>query len=84
MNKRLVAEALISFVGSASVGGVVSNIIKATTPPDLKFYRSVMQAVGSFIITNYIAQKGCEYLLSEMKGVLDYLVPEPKKEDVVE
>ena len=79
MNKRTIAEMALTLVTGASVGLVVKNAVKFTTPATLKSFDKVMVWIGSALVSDVIATEAAEYVTKKLSPVLDLLGPKAEE-----
>jgi hypothetical protein len=80
MNLLPILKGLSSLVTSASIGAVVENAIRSTTPAKLGKYGKVLTIVGRVILTAYLSEKAAEYIEKQIDEVIDKH-KKPVKED---
>ena len=68
-NQVQIVKLVIRVIASASVGTVVNNVVKATTPENLSMANKVMTQVGGFILGSMVSEAGANYVMKtiEMK-----------------
>jgi hypothetical protein len=81
MNWIKLIRASAIFVTSASVGAVVSNAVKATTPSNLKTLNQVMVGIGGFIISSMVADAACVYIEKQIDEAIKLVNKEEIKND---
>jgi hypothetical protein len=65
---------VIRLVTSASVGAVVGNIIRATTPPGLSVLSKGLVAMGEIILSGLVANEACDYVIDKLENKVPTLV----------
>ena len=71
MNKLEAVKTVAGLVVSLGVGAVVGNVIKATTPEDLKTYSKVLVGVGSFALAGYFSMQAAKQTEESIQGLAD-------------
>lgn len=70
MNINIV-KMVVDVVASGSVGLVIDNAIKATTPDNLNKIKKVGITVGSFILGSFVTDKVGEYVSEKFDECVD-------------
>lgn len=78
MDKRMIAETVLKFVASSAVGVVIGNAVKSTTPEGLDTGKKVMTIIGSYIVTEFLADEGGNWVVGKFEGLLNRLGPKPE------
>lgn len=71
MNMVSIFTKATRLVAGAGVGMIISNAVKATTPDDIKTYKKIAIAVGSFAIGSLVSAKVEEHIESEINAVVE-------------
>lgn len=68
-NQVQIVKLVIRMIARTSVGTVVNNVVKATTPENLSMANKVMTQVGGFILSSMVSEAGANYVMKtiEMK-----------------
>ena len=68
MNQLKIAKVLVSILASASVGAVVGNVVKVSTPANVSPVNKVLTSVGGYILSTMISEKASEYAVNAIFG----------------
>ena len=71
MNIVPVVKAVAGLASSLSSGFVVGNVIKATTPGDLKTFQKIAVNVGGAILAGAAGQLASNYVEDQIQDVVD-------------
>lgn len=63
-------KTITEFVGSIGVGAVVGNVIKSTTPANLKLVPKISVGVGAFVLTNVLGDLAAKALSNNIDEVV--------------
>jgi len=66
----LMAKSTIGFISSVSVGHVVGNIIKATTPIDIGKFQRISVMIGSVVLTGMVSNMADKYTTEVIDGAV--------------
>lgn len=69
MNWKMLGKFVTKVVTSASVGVVIDNAIKHTTPIDASPINKVAAQIGGFIISSMVGDKAAQYVENELSVV---------------
>jgi hypothetical protein len=79
MDKDKVVTEIVRLVSSLAVGAVVSQVIKSTTPEDIKVVNKIFVSIGGIILSSMISEKASDYTVGVLGG-LKLIVEAPKIE----
>lgn len=80
-NQVQIVKLVIRVIASASVGSVVGNVVKATTPENLSMANKVMTSIGGFILSSMISEMGANYVMQTIEAKPE-ATQQPKTEQV--
>lgn len=64
MDAIKIAKFVVRMVISASVGSVIGNVIKASTPLTLSVSEKVMTKIGTFVLAGMAGDAGADYVMT--------------------
>lgn len=71
MKKLELIKAGIGLVVSVGVGAIVGNVVKATTPADVKTLTKLCIAAGSLVLTGVAGDMASKYTEEQIDSVVD-------------
>ena len=80
MNWIKIAKGLTSFVVSAGVSTIVTNVVRATTPRNIGLLNKIAIGVGGLALSGLVADQAVKYVEKEIDEVLTSLIVEKKEE----
>lgn len=75
MNKLDIFKNLASLAVSIGVGTVVGNVVKSTTPSDLKMYSRVAVRIGGFVLSAIAVHQAQNYVSNEIDNIMRKVDP---------
>ena len=70
MDKKEIIKTVGGIVVSVGVGGIVGNIVKATTPASVGLIKKVCIGVGTVVLSNMATDKAVEYSTGKMDDIM--------------
>jgi len=63
---KSVAKVAVEFIAGASVGAVIENAIKATTPTNLKRVDKISVKIGTYVISGMLSSIGADWAVKKV------------------
>lgn len=70
MDKKEIIKTVGGIVVSVGVGGIVGNIVKATTPASVGLIKKVCIGVGTVVLSNMATDKAVEYSTNKLDNIM--------------
>ena len=70
MDPLTIAKLATGFVVSAGTGTIVKNIIKSTTPDNLKIAKRVTVVIGGFVLSGMVGEMATKYTDKNIDGIV--------------
>lgn len=73
MNTLGIVKTVTSIVVSTGIGNIVGNLIKHTTPDNIKLPIKVITGIGGFALAGWVSVKTAEMVNSELDESVDFI-----------
>lgn len=74
MNPLTILSVIAMYAVSASVGGVVGNLVAVKTPPNAKTITKISIGLGTFVLSGLLSDMAMTYVETQAAGILREIV----------
>lgn len=74
MNALAILSVVAKYAVSASVGGVVGNLVAVKTPPNIKPITKISIGLGTFVLSGLLSDMAMTYVENQVREIVSEVV----------